>query len=365
MKSLLTAFSIFTLAITFATTTFAQTVTTTGTASVGVNETSPWLTSAPTASSYEFISKTGSKMSPLAADLGITYFDPTLGTHAWGTPFQFTLSNGASALFDGMAEWIHIPNSSGQAYLDSVLITFTAISVAQGGDTIYVYIAPDQEVPITGLGTFHLMDVSGQSAPLFAQAPLFVAASSAQGGTVKINFPHVPVDPDFHVAVFPHLGINSNNQLVALSTFALQGDTEKVRTRLTDNSHSNFYYLNLSAGGAGEGVIDSFFQFGGGKPLYSNFNIKAYVTAPQNGVTERQSSGSIGLYPNPVTNALQVNGLSQSSTYQIFDIMGRSIQHGAVQPAEHINVANLTPGQYTITVSSADHTEAHAFLVTR
>jgi hypothetical protein len=475
MKLLLTALAAFTLSVCFTTFASAQVVTTTPTPSILVDAQSPWLAKGPSVGSYEYSVLTGSKMSPLSADQGFTYFDPTLGLHPWTTPFQFTLGNGQSALFDGLAEWIHVPNIviPNKVYVDSIQITFNNVSVAQGGDSVFVFLAPDQLVTIPGLGDFHVMDISGQNEPLFARKAIFVPASVTQTATLTISYPHLTVDPDFHVAVFPHLAVNSSNQIVALSSFTIQGDSEAVRPRLTDNCHSNFYYLNLSTGSAGEGVIDSFFQFGGGKPVYSNFNIKAYVSsappmaesaslnsdipfdvgsapvgtkdtaslwvmnlgtdpisiksistpaqkiftvksntlpvtiaagdstklsvifAPTNtglktssfvitysdgsvtpvdlqgqatpalGVAGNASVTSLELYPNPATTALEIKGLSQAATYEIFDVMGRNVQRGTVAPDAHIDLANLVAGRYTISLSSADHTEAHAFLVTR
>ncbi|MDO5977134.1 T9SS type A sorting domain-containing protein, partial [Flavivirga jejuensis] len=54
------------------------------------------------------------------------------------------------------------------------------------------------------------------------------------------------------------------------------------------------------------------------------------------------------LYPNPVSNFININGLIAPQNFLIFNILGKSVLKGVVQPKEQINIQNLKQGLYFI-----------------
>lgn len=300
MKTLLTALLAFTLTISCISVTSAQSVQTTSSATIVTTASPARLDQGPAVGSYSFITPSNRKQHSLSADQPITYFNSALGVHEWGTPFLFSSNQG---YFVEPAEWFTVPGSPSAAYLDSITLHFTGVS----GDTIFVSVFSDQLVQIQGLdGDFHIMNLSG-TGTTFARTPIYIGTPVTQPTITQpvdltIRYPHLAVDPDFHIGVLPRI-VNNNGQLTPTSTFVLEGDSEATRARAPETSHSNFLFFNLTNGSLGQALVDSFFTFGSGKPLFSNFNIKAYVS------TSASMSGSITVEPSSTIDfgSAQVN----------------------------------------------------------
>ena len=66
------------------------------------------------------------------------------------------------------------------------------------------------------------------------------------------------------------------------------------------------------------------------------------------GTVETIKKTKISLFPNPTTNFIQVNGLTQIESYEICDIVGSKVKHGFTANNEKINVTDLKKGFYLI-----------------
>ena len=62
------------------------------------------------------------------------------------------------------------------------------------------------------------------------------------------------------------------------------------------------------------------------------------------GINELKSS--IEIYPNPVNETLQVDGLNESTRYRVLDLSGKTVLVGSTQ--DHINMSSLLSGQYLL-----------------
>lgn len=60
---------------------------------------------------------------------------------------------------------------------------------------------------------------------------------------------------------------------------------------------------------------------------------------------------TIEAWPNPTTDALYLNGLEQASPYQIFDISGKVIRAGMLQPEQPLSVSGMQSGVYFLSVN--------------
>ncbi len=66
------------------------------------------------------------------------------------------------------------------------------------------------------------------------------------------------------------------------------------------------------------------------------------------GTVETIRETKISLFPNPTTNFIQVNGLTQTENYEIFDVVGSKVKDGFIANNEKIDVTFLKKGFYLI-----------------
>lgn len=60
---------------------------------------------------------------------------------------------------------------------------------------------------------------------------------------------------------------------------------------------------------------------------------------------------NVSVYPNPFVNGFFISGLTNSSSYQLFNIAGQMVSQGAVQgQSSHVKLGGLTPGVYFIKI---------------
>src|ERR1051325_6322663 len=83
------------------------------------------------------------------------------------------------------------------------------------------------------------------------------------------------------------------------------------------------------------------------------------------GVAPNAAASKFELYPNPASTMLDVQGLTSPATYEIADVLGRTVAIGSVSATQHIDISNLLPGRYNVTVKSGGVTESHAVIVTK
>ena len=78
---------------------------------------------------------------------------------------------------------------------------------------------------------------------------------------------------------------------------------------------------------------------------------------------EESSLSEVAFYPNPVFDHLTIEALKNKSKFIVFDINGRNVLEGIVEPGNsQINTSQLTIGKYTILVLSDDEQLKSSFL---
>lgn len=90
-------------------------------------------------------------------------------------------------------------------------------------------------------------------------------------------------------------------------------------------------------------------DFGMNTPAYFCIDNVATGTSVS---TQNSYLPSINVYPNPVTNYLEVEGINNSNnTYRIFDVSGKLLDTGQIQNNQ-IEVQNLNNGYYILSIES-------------
>jgi hypothetical protein len=220
-------------------------------------------------------------MQPLSSDLMLTNFDATAPVHDWHFYFQ-----AGNLLVYAPAERFTLPTDSG--FVDSVKIVFDAIS----GDSITVLLDPDT-LYTTSAGEFHFVNIFSTTAQRFAGVTFPVPAASG-AFTLNLVFPHVPVTKNFHVVVLPRYTVNGT-QINFTSQFSLRADSEATRTPTADNAFSTFLGINLQTSQSTTGIMDGYFvPAGDAGPLYTNFDIQAFVSTPTSTLTLSSTSHDFG-----------------------------------------------------------------------
>ncbi|WP_313092261.1 M1 family aminopeptidase [Chryseobacterium flavum] len=94
-------------------------------------------------------------------------------------------------------------------------------------------------------------------------------------------------------------------------------------------------------------------------PVYSvQFNYE-YQILERNSTVSQDNTLSVssaekenfGLYPNPAKNELYIKGVNRAVSYSIYAIDGKLVRRGMHQPEKSINIAELIPGAYIITIN--------------
>ena len=70
------------------------------------------------------------------------------------------------------------------------------------------------------------------------------------------------------------------------------------------------------------------------------------------GVDETEDSNNVTVYPNPASSTLHIKGISNGSSFTIYDVTGRQVLTGSFH--NEINVSHLCDGLYLLNVTTAD-----------
>lgn len=63
---------------------------------------------------------------------------------------------------------------------------------------------------------------------------------------------------------------------------------------------------------------------------------------------------SVALYPNPTTDAFQINGIEGLASLSILDISGKQVLAKQVTANENVSVSSLPQGVYIVRISTAE-----------
>jgi Secretion system C-terminal sorting domain len=275
--------------------------------------------------------------SSLSSDVAISYFDPSTPTIDFGAPVQI-----GPYFVPTYGERITLPASGG--FLDSVQVTLDTITA----DSILVYAIPDTLYSTTS-GHFHLMNIFDPN----VQTPLigYIHANQVHGRTtVTLAVAHVPISAqNFWIAVEPNFDNISNN---FTNAFLISGDSEAVRARTVDNSHSGF--LARVNGQLFSAIFDSSFTSLSGAPLYSEFYITAFVDVSGSSVaTAPTNSEGLSIFPNPASTSIQIQSGEAISSVDLLDLLGRPVLSQKLGGNGALDVNRLEPGRYLAVVHTA------------
>ncbi len=232
-------------------------------------------------------------------------------------------------------ERITLPGTSG--LLDSLQVTLDTIV----GDSVMVYLIPDT-LYSTATGDVHLMNIFDPNTQTYLIG--YIHQSDVHGLTT-VTFPmsHTAIGTqNFWIAVEPHFDAVANS---FTSVFRIIGDSEAIRGRTPDNCHSGFLAI-VNSNQFFSGSFDSTFIGAGGAAIYSNFYIKAFVSASGSSVSNNSNEKDrLGAYPNPASNSILFEGIASGiSNIEFLDVLGRSVL--STKAAGTIDVSHLMPGRY-------------------
>lgn len=80
------------------------------------------------------------------------------------------------------------------------------------------------------------------------------------------------------------------------------------------------------------------------------------------GIDEKQIS-TFSVNPNPIENSFYVNFEGTTAEYELFDVIGKSVQKGIVQNSQEINVSKLRKGVYVINIKTANFNENKKIII--
>ena len=82
------------------------------------------------------------------------------------------------------------------------------------------------------------------------------------------------------------------------------------------------------------------------------------ITVTQDITTDltTETNNTITIYPNPVTDRLQVSGIKGVAKLTITDIYGKSVLYKEITDNEYVSMASLHSGMYIVKVSTSEGT---------
>ena len=69
------------------------------------------------------------------------------------------------------------------------------------------------------------------------------------------------------------------------------------------------------------------------------------------GIEELSNSATLGIYPNPINEALTVYGLSKEATLELYDVAGKLIVTEKINGTTTINTTFLEKGVYILNIT--------------
>ena len=78
---------------------------------------------------------------------------------------------------------------------------------------------------------------------------------------------------------------------------------------------------------------------------------------------EEQDVNEFGIYPNPVSSTLNINGGNAEYSYMMFNGMGQMVASGKAQGTEQINVNDMTKGVYFLRITTGTQVRVEKVVV--
>ena len=115
-------------------------------------------------------------------------------------------------------------------------------------------------------------------------------------------------------------------------------NVNKVLHLIADDIYIDITIKQWTQGGGGSGTT-----FGGGFSYERSTDPTLY--------NEDLKKATIRIYPNPVSNFIQINGLEKTSQYQLFDHRGQKVLEGNIQGDSAISIQELARGLYLLIIN--------------
>lgn len=88
---------------------------------------------------------------------------------------------------------------------------------------------------------------------------------------------------------------------------------------------------------------------------HSTKAIKAQSQAYLQDAKEKDTSDTVSIYPQPITDQLGVKGITGTLHLRVVDVLGNPQKAATIQSYEQMNVSELEQGIYFLNIQTEDH----------
>jgi hypothetical protein len=102
-----------------------------------------------------------------------------------------------------------------------------------------------------------------------------------------------------------------------------------------ETSSDEYVYKSMTINAEVKYVVDTIYQYVG----------------PFTGIEDqKQSITEIIIYPNPVKDKMNIQGIESASTLMIYDINGKQVHSQSIKPEASVSVQSLAKGMYIMKI---------------
>ena len=306
-------------------------------------------------------------------NLGTDVTGATAGQNSWftldGTNADYQVAtidagHGQSLTITGYNSYDSTPNSTLNARLAARLTTVTA---TVGNDIIEAkfdfYTGASAGM---GAAQLRIIGTNGAASTTIGGFSYDFSTKELKGlGTANRISPAGPVLYSFGLAAAPGIVLTPNtwytlrfryNKTTGLLTWVHPGGTSNASTTSTTYSlipgmvAKNLYLYNIaSAGNTVSNVVG-----------FDNFHVEFTNTAALSTTEVLTKNAELSLYPNPVSDILNIQTKEKVQSASIFDMTGRKMEARVLD--NKVDVTNLERGTYIINIQTEKGTSSEKFI---
>ncbi|MCY1367167.1 hypothetical protein D9M69_540900 [compost metagenome] len=98
-------------------------------------------------------------------------------------------------------------------------------------------------------------------------------------------------------------------------------------------------------------------------PKVLDFDVTNFTVTPPALSTEDISQDKVKLFPNPVTNVLNISGLKEVSNVAIYNLLGQEVMRKMdIDGDKQVDVSSLSPGTYLVKINTNSKTETYKII---
>jgi PKD repeat protein len=162
--------------------------------------------------------------------------------------------------------------------------------------------------------------------------------------------------PDSNGPAHTYIGVNTSTNAANMSYVWTWGDGSSSTGQYPAHTYAaaGQYTICLTISSPGTNCVDSFCL---NATINKNEAMYSISFANPNSVND-VSKNTVRLFPNPASNMLQIEGLTENARIQIQTLSGAVVLDKEVTPKENISISQLISQMYVVRVLFADgHTE--------